>query len=113
MAKISSTLTDKIDQLNNTDCGSDKNDLADDPNLDEKEKRLLRIMKLQDDLHKLQLGQEKRNNFKWYVSSVISLVTMIIVYFYLLPAFNYLYLSTKEASELKTALNKDFIPENS
>ena len=64
-------------------------------------------MKLQDNLHKIQVDQYKRNNFKWYSSSVMAVFTMIIVYFAILPGINFLYLSTKDATDLKDALIKD------
>lgn len=42
----------------------------------------------------------------------MSVVIMIIVYFGILPGINFLFLSTKDSSELKAALSMDnsFIP---
>lgn len=87
---------------------------ADDADLDDKERRLLRIFKLQEDLHKINVDQARRDNFKWYAASATSVAVMLLVYFAILPGINFLFLSTKNASELRAALNmnNDFIPEN-
>ena len=55
-----------------------------------------------------------REGFKWYAAAVISVTVMLIFYFAIIPAVNFLFLSTKEASALRDALIKpDYIPDGS
>jgi len=51
---------------------------------------------------------------KYYFAALISVLVMILFYFAIIPSLNFLFLSTKEAKDLKDALIKDdFIPEDS
>lgn len=71
-------------------------------------------MKIQDDLRDIQINHMRRSNFRFYITFTTSLLIMLITWFVIIPAINFLYLSNKDASVLKEKLiNRDFIPEGS
>jgi hypothetical protein len=68
--------------------------------MDETDKVVFKLIKVEEELQDLKIDQQRREGFKYYAAAVISVATMIVFYFAIIPVINFLYLSTKEASEL-------------
>jgi hypothetical protein len=72
---------------------------------------LEKLIKIQQELNDIIVDQNKRLGYKWFWLIGVGVVIGSINFFAIIPAVNYLFLSTKSASTLKDALIKDsFIP---
>lgn len=67
---------------------------------------LIELLKKIDKIKRLHL---RRQGYKWYWLLIISCLTGLILYIWLIPAINYLFLSSKVNTELSNEINK-FIP---